>query len=347
MMLTSASLLLSFCALALRAESHRLRRFENLVAFGDSYTDESRLAYFINHGRAPPAGELLPASDQTSVGGWPWGRVVSNLTGASYYNYAVSGAMCADNVTNRWFDAIHNYFPSVLDYEAPAFEADLGFHQLYPNRHADNTVYAVWIGTNDLGIDGFLTDKNVAGTSLPDFVDCVWDTFDRVHAAGGRHFVLLNIAPLDKSPMYAAPASGGAGDKQYWTSSSAQYDNKTELQYKMFEYSRSVNALFAQGMPFHLLVQKRWPGASFSLFDVHSLFLDIRAAPEHYLTQPSDVTGSYRTCGSNGCQNSTLPMSSFLWYDALHPSARTSEIVAEEFVKVVQGSSRYGTTWTR
>ena len=31
-----------------------------------------------------------------------------------------------------------------------------------------------------------------------------------------------------------------------------------------------------------------------------------------------------------------------LRYDELHPSERTSELVAEEFVKVVKGESKYG-----
>ncbi len=38
-----------------------LERFSSLITFGDSYTDENRLNYFIsNHGAAPPPGTLLP-----------------------------------------------------------------------------------------------------------------------------------------------------------------------------------------------------------------------------------------------------------------------------------------------
>ena len=38
-----------------------LERFSNFIVFGDSYTDESRLGYFINHnGSAPPPGTYLP-----------------------------------------------------------------------------------------------------------------------------------------------------------------------------------------------------------------------------------------------------------------------------------------------
>ena len=38
-----------------------LKRFETLVVFGDSYSDDSRLGYFINNdGEAPPVGYENP-----------------------------------------------------------------------------------------------------------------------------------------------------------------------------------------------------------------------------------------------------------------------------------------------
>ena len=38
-----------------------LAQFSSLITFGDSYTDENRLNYFIQHGAtAPPAGTFLP-----------------------------------------------------------------------------------------------------------------------------------------------------------------------------------------------------------------------------------------------------------------------------------------------
>lgn len=38
-----------------------LERFSNFIVFGDSYTDENRLNYFVAHsGSAPPPGTYLP-----------------------------------------------------------------------------------------------------------------------------------------------------------------------------------------------------------------------------------------------------------------------------------------------
>ncbi|CEJ84293.1 hypothetical protein VHEMI03436 [[Torrubiella] hemipterigena] len=316
-------------------------KMENLVTFGDSYTDESRLKYFIDHnGQAPPPGTLLPPSNQTSSGGKAWGRFVAEATGARYYNYAVAGAMCSDKVSKHYFD--NGTFPPVKEYQAPAYQADVKFNSLYPNRKPENTVYAQWIGTNDLGIDGFLSDKQEPGKSLPDFVECVWETFDAVYQTGGRRFVLLNQAPLQVSPMYAAPKNGGEQLDQYWPNK-ASACNSTESEQKMFEYTMSVNTMFDYGAPFQLLVKKRWPGAYFTIFNVHDLMLDIHNNPSQYLTPPAVVDKPYRTCGANGCVDAKDPLSGYLWFDGLHPSERTDQIIATNFVDVVKGSSKYGT----
>lgn len=85
----------------------------------------------------------------------------------------------------------------------PAFLADTmwtnqstGTNTLYedkegkPTRLAENSVYALWIGTNDLGVGAFLTDsqRRTNATVARDFTDCVWGVFDALYGAGGRHF---------------------------------------------------------------------------------------------------------------------------------------------------------------
>jgi len=45
-----------------KSEDWNLKKFTSLVAFGDSYTDDSRLGYFgSNNGSAPPVGWVNPA----------------------------------------------------------------------------------------------------------------------------------------------------------------------------------------------------------------------------------------------------------------------------------------------
>lgn len=301
-------------------------KLENLVTFGDSWTDTGRLGYFINNdGNAPPAGEPIPESSVTATGGLAWGQFVANETGARYYNYAVSGAVTSDDIIRRQFDLIGRPFPSVLDYQVPAFEADVAAGTLFDDRRADNTLYALWIGTNDLGYGAFLSDTQTAGATLSTFVDSIWSIFDRLYKAGGRHFVLFNEAPLEDSPLYAPIQDGGFGDSNFWNNKTAY--NTTEYSGKMLQYTTSVNTLFDYGVPFQLLVRDRWPDARITIYDVHSLMREIRAEPEKYLTEPVNVEGVYRVCtpSTGQCVDSSNPPSSFMWFDELHHSERTGK----------------------
>lgn len=157
--------LASFLA-AIAGASCYSKPFENLVTFGDSYTDNGRLNYYIdNDGDPPPAGTLQPQSNDTASGGYAWGQFVQQYAGVAYFDYAVSGAACSNGYISRYLSSIDKPFPSVLDDELPSFVADIQVQALYPNRTAQNTVYALWIGTNDLGFGAFLTDSQTSGVS--------------------------------------------------------------------------------------------------------------------------------------------------------------------------------------
>jgi len=330
-----------------------VKDFDNLVAFGDSYTDENRLGYFTSHnGVGPPPGTLLPESFSTPGGGITWARFVSNFTGAKLFDYAVSGAVCDNNIIDRFLGAINGPFPDVV-YETEAFVADTEFinatthtNTLFTNRKADNTVYSMWIGTNDLGTFAFLTDSSLHGTSIPDYVDCVFDKFDVIYKAGGRFFVLMNLAPLQLSPLYGFPGIPGTFTvSQYWPTKNTW--NETEISGKMKEFTKTTNSLFAYRTPVEVLLNKRYPGASFAVFDTNSLLTDIYNNPAKYLTSPFNVTGPFHICDTTGanCVNQEGTLDQYMWFDELHPSQKTDEIVATEFVKVVQGTSTYATYW--
>lgn len=162
----TSSLLIAAAIAARAAASHHARPFENFVTFGDSYTDNGRLGYYIaNNGSAPPAGTLQAESSVSASGGLAWGQFVQQYAGVAYFDYAISGATCSNEIISRYFSLINGPFPSVVDDELPSFVADVGAKTLYENRTAENTVYALWIGTNDLGYGAFLSDSQAPGVS--------------------------------------------------------------------------------------------------------------------------------------------------------------------------------------
>jgi len=329
--------------------------FTNLVTFGDSYTDESRLGYFItNNGSAPPPGTLLPSSTNTAGGGITWDRWVSIYSGAKLYDYAVSGAVCSSTQIARYLSSIHAPFPGVIEYEVPAFLADVsyvntstGTNTLYTDRYDNNTVYSIWIGTNDLGVGALLQDTQLVATNITTFTDCIFQTFDSLYSAGGRYFILMNTAPLQLSPLYAVPSAGGVGNNQYFKNKDSY--NLTEISFKMEEYTLTTNQIWKYQVPYELLIAQRYPGASIAIYDVHTLLTDVYNNPSAYLngSSPANSTGYFHHCNVNGtnCVNENATLDSFMWYDELHPSNRTDQVIAEEFINVVNGNSTYATYW--
>lgn len=197
------------------------------------------------------------------------------------YDYAVSGAVCSNDISPRFFSPAVGDFPAVLQYEIPAFVADsaslrtstpdnatLGEPYFSPPRTATNAVYTMWIGTNDLGVGLFLTDMQIPGNTLTDYTDCVFTAFDELYAQGGRYFVLFNNAPLWLAPLYANASEGGVGDNEYWSPKPA---NLTAISVRMEEEVTSVNQIFKYQLPFDKLIANRYPGANFALFDVNQL----------------------------------------------------------------------------
>lgn len=299
-----------------------VKQFRDHISFGDSYSSER-----------------VPNDTDTPGGGRTWDRFVADYSGANLHNFAVSGAICTDA-----------YWPSYSTSRSRQIQDQLpAWLSSAESTHlsADTTVYSNWIGTNDLGVDGFLIGGENDGTNITTFIECNWQVWDTVYANGGRYFVILNEAPLQFTPMYAAVDEGGIEVTHYWRNKTDY--NTHEMSRHMMEYTLLVNQAFAYGLPYQLLIANRWPGATVVLYDVHQLLTDIHDSPTAYLDSPANATGSWQNCPTSDrekCENSPEAKSTFQWYDELHPSERTDEWVARGFVDIVlHGNSSYATYW--
>ncbi|GIJ81601.1 hypothetical protein Asppvi_000100 [Aspergillus pseudoviridinutans] len=322
-----------------------LKKFSSLVVFGDSYTDNGVRSY-----KPPVATE----SAKRSTGGRVWPSYIRQYTGANVYDYAWSGAVCDTVIAN----AVRN---GVKQNQIPTFLEDNGYVSNTTGQPAlvnppDETVYAIWIGTNDIGYGGFLTEVQPAGMPLTYLTDCVYAQLDRLYATGARVFVLMNMAPLDLTPLYALPQNGGLVNAQYWSAKAAYDSNITQSSEKMRQYVTMVNAVYDYQTPYDVVVANRYPHSRFAVYNVHALAVtpsrlthsqmtDMWANPSHYLngTAPYNVTSSVYRCGSPCASNAVRD--SYLWYDDLHPSEQTDRIIAREFVNLVKGKSKWAKYW--
>ncbi|KAK7457129.1 hypothetical protein VKT23_010429 [Stygiomarasmius scandens] len=296
-------------------------QIKSLVTFGDSYTD---------------AG--APADNGTA-----WPTYAAGYANVSLFPFAKSGATCSNNITFR-------PFPSLFESQLPDYfsEKDNG---TLPELHPAETLYTLWIGTNDVGANGLLTGHGALledgeRVSVVDTVACSVEWVRTMYESGARNFLFQNMIPLQHTPLYSADSY----INHYWTLER----NTTQWTVSMAELVTSGNRIA------RLMLDALVPslaGAHVGFFDSYGLFKDMLANPSMYLngTAPLNVTIPLKSCVYNLNESTSdtgvctiaqgTDRDSYLWYDELHPSEQADRMVAKEIAEVIQGKKNRWTTW--
>ncbi|PAV23314.1 carbohydrate esterase family 16 [Pyrrhoderma noxium] len=290
------------------------KRFKNILTFGDSYTD------IINIGD----------------GGTAWPVYAADYANLTLFPFARSGATCSNNLTPR-------PFPSLFESQLPLYFSELKNGTLSINN--DESVYTLWIGTNDIGQSALLTGDQLVGVSLVDVVSCTVNWVKTLYDSGARNFIFQNMIPLQNTILY----SENSYPNRFW----AFPKNATEWNLFMTELTLTGNKL-AELMLLDLL--PRIPGAHVGLFDSHGLFSDMYTNPQNYLngTAPLNVTGCINSCVFPLNQSDATPTcttvsgtdrDSFLWFDELHPSEQADRVVARNIADIILGKPSRWIKW--
>ena len=114
-----------------------------------------------------------------------WPIFAAEDGGFALYPFAKAGATCSNNITSR-------PFPSVFESQLPTYFAEVanGTLELDPAE----TMYTLWIGTNDVGYLGLLTGKQAPGVTVVDTVACAVTWVKVLYAAGARNFIFQNVS---------------------------------------------------------------------------------------------------------------------------------------------------------
>ncbi|OCB89669.1 carbohydrate esterase family 16 protein [Sanghuangporus baumii] len=290
-------------------------RIKNIVTFGDSYTQ---------------------VEQATGDGGQAWPVYVADYANLNLHPFARAGAVCSNNLTFK-------PFPSIVESQVPLFLEEKTNETLRLNQA--ETIYTLWIGTNDVGVGALLTGDQTKGVTLVDTVDCAVNWVRTLYQNGARNFIFQNMIPLQLTILYSA----NSYPNHYWLFER----NTTEWNVFMTELTTSGNAI-AKLMLQDLV--REYPGAHVGLFNSHGLFMDIHDNPSKYLngTAPLNVTGAVVSCvypeggvGSPACTivNSLSDRDSYMWFDELHPSEQVDRTIARHIANAILRLPTPWLTW--
>jgi hypothetical protein len=120
-----------------------------------------------------------------ATGGLSWPQYTSLYADVKLYPFAYSGATCNNISTPRrlFSDVTHN---------------ELGdFYKLTANKSVvlrpEETLYTLWIGTNDVGGDQLITGGSAPGTTVVDVASCSVDWIKTLYKRGARNFLFQNV----------------------------------------------------------------------------------------------------------------------------------------------------------
>jgi hypothetical protein len=154
----------------------------------------------------------------------------------------------------------------------------------------DPTEFAViiFIGTNDVGLNSFITDSQNPALSLPDVAGCQLQAIRNLHALGVRRFIVNSLIPLHLTQLY----SNSSAPTIYHPE---PHDGNGWYK-RMFNIVNSLNALIKNGLDD---LNQEWRGsATVDFFNTYDFFADMYAEPNKWFNGsiPANVTGHCHQC---------------------------------------------------
>lgn len=291
--------------------------YKKLVVFGDSLSDHGNMNAIFNTAPVTWSNGDIWVDYLART----WSVSAANLT-----NKAYGGAMTSSHLTAY---AYQNDGNAANDAYIPTLQA-LGFKEQVtayvgasPQIDSSQTLFAIWIGSND--IDHYLTRQAAGDTTLPaaatyiqTAVTRIKDAVVQLSGSGARHFLLLNIPDIGKTPKLASQS-------QAIKDAATQFSRQFNLAMQA-AVEGAVNTL-----------NGTTKGHTLEQFDTFT-FLEKVITEQRF----PNTTGTLVVLDGNGNRTSAMnsPVSDYLFWDAIHPTTKAHEILAGEVnSQMVSGSS--------
>ena len=218
-------------------------------------------------------------------GGFQWPFYLGLYGNYTIHNYAVGGAVCAHSLTP--LEGAPDVSTAQKDWFVEDHIENPGTSSQQLLLDPESFVVIMFVGTNDVGFNSFVTNDNRPNVSLVDVADCQMDSIRRLHALGARQFILNSLAPLQLTPLYS-----GSDDATIMYPA----HNGTAWHRSMYNLVRSLNRMLLDGAR---ALNEEWRGdGHIAWFNTYDFFQEIYDHPAQYFNGsiPANVTGHCRQC---------------------------------------------------
>jgi phospholipase/lecithinase/hemolysin len=256
------------------------------------------------------AASLGVADPQPFVTYTPGGMLSLNTSGT---NFAVASAIAGNNPSFSYTN-----FLSTSNPQAPGTTNQVELYLSFNGYKASpNTLYVFWAGANNLygslgNVSSFFTFPAIAKNAA----DSIALNIATLAQAGAKHFLWLNLPPLDQIPYVN--------------------DNSNVLVRRLGKPAADSAALvFNDELAFDVLWLKADYGVDITVVNTNSLFNSIVAAPGTYGFVNIKDAG---WCGVDGVPTCAQDNpNGFLFWDELHPTTAAHAILGQFAYSYVAG----------
>lgn len=231
--------------------------FNNIIFFGDSLSDNGNLYSELAH--------YMPKSPPYFEGRFSNGKVWSEYA-AQYYsrrNHSTSNNFATGGETTVLHNPWNGYLPKSLT------ESYLSYRTRYAFSDKTNTLFVIWIGSNDYLNGTQKADKTRGQTSTDEdvaeltdeVVDNIKGTIQSLIGLGGMDFLVINLPDFSKIPYGNSSAPDIAGNlhalavthNEKLAAAVAELQNSNKaVNLQLFDLSGTFSALIDDPTPFNV-----------------------------------------------------------------------------------------------
>ncbi|HEY9735005.1 MAG TPA: SGNH/GDSL hydrolase family protein [Trichocoleus sp.] len=277
-------------------------QFSQLYVFGDSLSDIGN--FFAATGNQLPPPQL----------GYFQGRFTNGPLWVDYL--APQLGLTSDRQTNFAFPGATTGVRNTTDPRLPALQQQIaGFIQAAPQVDP-NGLYVVWAGANDYTRGGGETNPAIPVGNLTSAIQAL-------AGSGARNILVPNLPDLGQVPLFQ-----GRGPEEAAAATALTVG------------PTGHNVLLSQAVS--QLRSQLGPNVNLTLLDVGALFSDLVSNPSQFgftntedaCLFPSPLLSGLPQVPITICSNPN----EYIFWDSLHPSTRTHQILADEAAEVLEAT---------